>query len=142
MNFNKIISLNTARLAVVLVALLGSQLAKAEVLGLWKTEPGDTGGYLLVEIKPCEDRLCGEIVGAFDKDNVELAEYEHNGKRMIWGMKEDGQNKWRSGKIWAPDRDKTYSSWMQLNGDKLKVSGCVMGGLICRSQSWQRPESG
>jgi len=45
-------------------------------------------------------------------------------------------SKYSSGKIWAPDVDKTYRSKMALNGNTLKVSGCV--GPICRSQNWTR----
>jgi uncharacterized protein (DUF2147 family) len=27
---------------------------------------------------------------------------------------------------------------MELRGDTLVVSGCVLGGLICKSQDWPR----
>ena len=37
---------------------------------------------------------------------------------------------------WAPDRDKVYSSKMELSGSILEVSGCVFG--ICRAQTWTR----
>ena len=41
------------------------------------------------------------------------------------------------GKVWSPDRDKTYNSRLELTGDTLKVSGCVLG--ICRDGgSWSR----
>ena len=51
-------------------------------------------------------------------------------------MAADGGGKYSGGKIWAPDRDKTYRSKMELSGDRLKVSGCV--GPICRGQTWAR----
>ena len=48
----------------------------------------------------------------------------------------DGQYK---GKVYAPDRDKTYSSKLRLTGNTLKVSGCFIG--ICRDGgTWQRVE--
>jgi len=41
------------------------------------------------------------------------------------------------GKVYSPDRGKTCNSRLQLNGDTLKVSGCVLG--ICRDDgTWQR----
>lgn len=43
-----------------------------------------------------------------------------------------------TGMAWAADRDKTYASTMTLSGDTLAVAGCVLGGLICRSQAWTR----
>ena len=109
-----------------------------DVSGLWQTEPGDTGGFLHVAIGPCGDNICGTIRTAFDGDRSVISDYEHQGKQLIWDMAADGANAWKSGKIWAPDRDKTYRSKMALSGDRLKVSGCVAGGLICRSQNWVR----
>ena len=41
-----------------------------------------------------------------------------------------------SGKVYSPDRGKTYKSKLVLSGKTLKVSGCVFG--ICRGQTWQR----
>jgi uncharacterized protein (DUF2147 family) len=41
------------------------------------------------------------------------------------------------GKVWSPDRDKTYSSDMTLSGNSLAVRGCVLG--ICRDGgTWTR----
>ncbi|MEM9794644.1 MAG: DUF2147 domain-containing protein, partial [Pseudomonadota bacterium] len=40
------------------------------------------------------------------------------------------------GQIWAPDDDKTYRSNMALDGDSLKVEGCV--AIFCRGQTWTR----
>lgn len=42
------------------------------------------------------------------------------------------------GQVWAPDRNKTCAAKMTLAGDVLSVSGCVLGGLICRAQGWAR----
>ncbi len=110
--------------------------ADSPVAGLWKTQPGDTGGYLHVQIAPCEDKMCGTIMAAFDKNDAPQLNYAHIGKPIIWDMQTKGETAWSKGKIWAPDRDKTYNSKMSLDGDMLSVSGCVM--FFCRSQQWQR----
>ncbi len=107
------------------------------VEGLWKTQPGDTGTYAHVKIAACGDRICGTIAKAFDSDGKEISS-PNVGKRMIWDMVPRGEGYYSGGKIWAPDRDKTYKSKMQLNGNRLKVSGCVLGGIICRGQTWTR----
>ncbi|MBE1282700.1 MAG: DUF2147 domain-containing protein [Rhodobacteraceae bacterium] len=119
---------------------LGSAgLAMADpAAGTWKTEPGDTGGYLHVSIAPCGSALCGTIKTAFDETGAESPDYEHTGKRMIWDMKSDGGGDYSGGKIWAADSDKTYNSKMSLSGNALTVKGCVAGGLICRGQTWKR----
>jgi uncharacterized protein (DUF2147 family) len=106
--------------------------------GMWKTAPGDTGGYLHVSIGPCGSNICGTIKAAYKKDGSLTSDYEHLGKRLIWDMNVDGDGYYSGGKIWAPDTDKTYKSKMALSGGKLEVKGCVAGGLICRGQDWSR----
>jgi len=115
---------------------LSSAAGAQDLSGIWQTEPGDTGGFLHVTIAPCGDKVCGQINRAFDKDAQVVEGYEHAGKPIIWDMAQDGDGKWSSGKIWAPDRDKTYNSKMELSGADLKVSGCVL--VICRSQIWRK----
>ncbi len=117
---------------------LAGMAAADPVSGTWRTAPGDTGGYLHVNIAPCGSNVCGTIKGAFDKAGVNDGGYEHLGKKMLWDMVADGDGYYSGGKIWAPDSDKTYSSKMQLSGGRLEVKGCVAGGLICRGQDWKR----
>ncbi|WP_299848381.1 DUF2147 domain-containing protein [uncultured Roseovarius sp.] len=106
------------------------------VEGVWKTQPGDTGGYLHVTVSKCGEAICGVIKQAYKEGGAVSEGYEHLGKRMLWDMQAKGEGAYAGGKIWAPDRNKTYKSKMSLNGNTLKVSGCV--AVICRSQSWQR----
>ena len=113
----------------------GSALAADPVVGLYKTQPGDDGAYGHVELYECGAAICGVIRKGFNADGVEVST-PNIGKRMIWDMQSDGGGAYSGGKIWAPDRDKTYSSKMRLSGANLKVSGCVFG--ICRSQVWKR----
>lgn len=119
------------------LGLAGAALAEPAA-GTWRTEPGDTGGYLHVAVAPCGAHVCGTIKTAFDKSGAEVSDYEHKGKKMLWNMEADGGGSYSGGKIWAPDADKTYSSKMSLSGNSLTVKGCVAGGLICRGQTWKR----
>lgn len=121
--------------AATVIATAGAGLADP-VLGVWKTQPGDTGGYLHVTVAKCGDALCGVIQQAYKEGGAVSEGYEHVGKRMLWDMKADGNGDYSGGKIWAPDRNKTYKSKMALNGNSLKVSGCV--AIVCRSQTWSR----
>jgi uncharacterized protein (DUF2147 family) len=86
---------------------------------------------LLVAIAPCDDSLCGTITKVMNSENLSSL-----GKPIIWDMKAKGGGSYSGGKIWAPDTDKTYRSKMALDGDAMKVSGCV--GPICRGQIWTR----
>ena len=121
-------------------ALMMPSLASADVVsGVFQTEPGDTGGFLHVQMGPCGGNpalTCGTILRAYSADGSQNNEYEHLGKPIVWDMEDRGNGNFGNGKIWAPDRDKTYNSKMQLNGGNLTVEGCV--AFICRGQAWQR----
>ena len=116
--------------------LLSAGAAWADpVEGTWKTQPDDNGHYGLVSIKACGAEICGTLGQAFDAKGNRI-DSPNIGKRMIWAMKPQGNGAYSGGKIWAPDRDKTYNSKMTLSGNALKVEGCVLG--ICRGQTWTR----
>ena len=125
---------NLAVLAVSLV-LAAPAHAADPVIGSWKTQPDDNGHFGFVDVEPCGAEICGVIGKAYDGAGKELAS-ENVGKQMIWAMQAEGGGQYKGGKIWAPDRNKTYNSRMALNGDTLKVEGCVLG--ICRGQTWTR----
>lgn len=123
-------------LAALAVALATPALAADPVLGMYKTQPDDNGNFGHVELYECDGgAVCGVIRKAFDGSGSEISS-PNVGKRMIWDMQAQGGGAYGDGKIWAPDRDKTYSSKMELSGSVLKVSGCV--AFICRAQTWQR----
>ena len=133
--------MKTFTLAAAFAAMATTAFAADPVDGLWKTQPGDTGGYLHVSISECGSAICGTIDTAFSADGNENLEYENLGKQLIWDMVPDGGGNYSGGKIWDPERDKTYNSKMTLDGqNKLTVKGCVAGGLVCRGQDWTRIE--
>lgn len=124
-------------LVAAIAALMLSGTARAdEPIGIWKTEAKDDGRYLHVEVAPCADAvatLCGTAVAAFGG-----AKQETVGKRIFWGMARDKTGVWSGGQVWAADEDKTYDGRIEMNGAALEISGCVLGGLICRGQDWTR----
>lgn len=119
-----------------MVLMFGAGGAMAEpLLGTWRTAPDDNGNTGLIEVAPCGQQLCGTLVKSFDGSGKELAS-PNNGKLIISQTVNAGAGSYK-GKVWAPDRDKTYNSRLELSGDTLKVSGCVLG--ICREGgSWRR----
>lgn len=121
--------------AVILVLSAGAALADP-VEGMWRTKADDNGNSGLIQITPCGDAYCGKLVKAFDSAGKEWAS-PNVGKKIVWDMKPEGDGAYGDGKVWSPDRDKTYDAKMQLNGDKLSVSGCVL--MICRDGgTWTR----
>jgi len=87
--------------------------------GNWKTQAGSTAA------------IAGS--GTF---SITLKSGKHAGKN-IGSFKASGANKY-VGTITDPDTDKTYSGKATLSGTSLKMSGCVLGGLICKSQTWHK----
>ncbi|MGB6118232.1 MAG: DUF2147 domain-containing protein, partial [Mesorhizobium sp.] len=57
--------------------------------------------------------------------------------KNIGAMKPSGAGKY-TGTITDPANDKTYKGKASLSGNTLKMSGCIAGGLICRTQNWKR----
>lgn len=119
------------------MAFAATAAAADPVEGTWKTRPDDNGKYGFVQIAPCGDKLCGVLIKAFEANGSE-AKSDNVGKKIVWDMVANGDGTYGGGKVWAPDRDKTYNSKMALSGNTLSVSGCVLGGIICRAQDWTR----
>jgi uncharacterized protein (DUF2147 family) len=126
-----------AKIAAVAATLFLAGAALADpVEGTWRTKTDDNGHFGWVRIVPCGPAFCGTLVKAFDAQGGEITS-PNVGKRIVWDMAAKGDGAYGGGKVWSPDRDKTYSSKMQLSGDSLSVSGCVFG--ICRDGgTWQR----
>lgn len=121
----------------VAMTLAGATASFADpVEGIWKTAANDAGEYLHVKVAACGNQICGTVHEAYSASGTANSGYEHLGKKMIWDMGADGGGAYSGGKIWAPDADKTYKSKMSLNGNTLKVKGCI--SVVCRSQNWTR----
>lgn len=59
------------------------------------------------------------------------------GKTIMCGAKKVGENKWK-GTVLNLDDNKKYSGYVTLDGSSLTLSGCVLGGLICKNDTWSR----
>ena len=106
------------------------------VEGMWQTRKDDNGNFGHVQIKPCGPAFCGTLVKAFDGEGKEI-DSTNVGKRIVWDMVAYADGLYDDGKIYSPDRDKTYNGDMTLAGDNLSVRGCVLG--ICRDGgTWKR----
>jgi uncharacterized protein (DUF2147 family) len=102
--------------------------------GTWQTEP-DEGAFAHMEIAPCGANFCGTIERTF-KDGAEY-QSPNKGKTLVIDMAPEGAGKYK-GKVWRPSNDKIYLGKIALNGDSMRLSGCVAGGLLCSKQTWAR----
>lgn len=99
-------------------------MAADAVFGTWQTSKDDNGNYGHISVAQCGLKICGTLVKSFKSDGSS-GNTENIGKNIVWGMVNEGNGAYGGGKIWAPDRDKTYKSKMKLNGNTLSVEGCV-----------------
>lgn len=126
-----------AGLAALALLVLGGSASAATLDGVWLSQSGETQ----VRIGPCGDASCGVIVWMKqphnDANNPDPAKRDRPlvGSQMISGLKRDGEGRW-SGSLYNFENGKTYTGTLEPQGDKLKLSGCVLGGLLCRSQVW------
>ena len=115
---------------------LGAGMAMAEpLLGTWQTSKDDNGNSGLIVVAPCGDMLCGKLVKSYDETGNET-QSDNIGRNIISETVPVGGGEYKC-KVYSPDRDKTYNSKLELQGDRLRVSGCVM--FICRDGgTWRK----
>lgn len=115
----------------------GAAFAADPLEGYWRTAADDNGHSGLIHVQPCGAKLCGTLVKAFDASGNEM-QSDNIGRKIISETVNKGNGKY-TGKVYSPDRDKTYNSRLNLAGARLSVSGCVLG--ICRDGgAWQKVE--
>lgn len=123
--------MNVVRLSVAMTAFLltTSPGFADDVLGIWLRD----NGRVQVKFETCGDAVCGNIVwlkpGSDSKARV--------GQRLFFDMRPSGANSW-TGKAASPDDGSIYSGKMSVEGSTLITSGCIVGGLICKSANWRR----
>ncbi len=59
------------------------------------------------------------------------------GKTIMCGAKKTGANTW-TGNLLNLDDGQTYSGKVKVNGNSMSLSGCILGGIICKSDNWRR----
>lgn len=123
-------------------AVLLSVLAAAPALanpieGLWRTAPDDHGDVGYIRVAACGQAFCGKLERAENSKGQAITP-DTIGRAIVWDLTQKSGGNYE-GRIYAPDRDKEYMSKLRLSGNSLSVSGCVLGGLICRKGgNWQR----
>jgi uncharacterized protein (DUF2147 family) len=130
--------------------LLSGVAFAAEPTGTWYTE----NNRAQVRIGHCGgNTLCGDIVWLkepndphtgkpkTDTNNSDAAMRSRPliGVRIVLGLTPSTTpEKWR-GQVYNADDGRTYIGYLTMTGaTSLKLQGCVLGGIICKSQNWTR----
>jgi len=126
-----------------LALLLGQATAPTPTpdrsVGIWRN-PKDT---VRVRSRHCGDRMCGTVIWASDKAKADAARGGHPdliGMDLFKDFRRDNKGLWH-GRVFVPDINKTFTGTITvLNPNTIKGTGCLVGGVFCKSQVWTRVE--
>nr|WP_111298780.1 DUF2147 domain-containing protein [Paracoccus saliphilus] len=120
---------------IILAAVLGLAAGAAAadpIEGVWQTQP-DEGSFAHVTVAPCGGAYCGTITRTF-KDQAEYKS-PNLGRQIVIDMAPQGDGNYR-GQVWRPSNNKVYAGKASVSDQQMSLSGCVAGGLVCKSQTW------
>lgn len=106
-------------------------------IGLWQNPKGT----ILVRTHSCGPLLCGDIVWAGLKaitDARDAGVTTLVGTELLSNYRASGKGRW-TGQVYVPDQGRRFASTIELKTpNSLRISGCILGGLICKHQEWAR----
>ena len=119
-----------------LLALTAAQPApRAPIEGQWKNPIGSA----VIAIGPCGGAFCGKVVWASARGQREASTSTSHvvGTVVLTGLKPT-RDRW-TGTLFIPDDNVHVAARLQLLGSRqLKLTGCALAGLFCRTQVWSR----
>ena len=114
-----------SRILLAACVLAGASFIKAAsaaepIEGTWKR----TSGTLIKYSAAGGNKFCGKVLNG---------EYQN---QSIGCMTGSGNN--YTGQVIKLDEGKTYTGKATVSGNTLKLAGCVLGGLVCKSENLKR----
>jgi uncharacterized protein (DUF2147 family) len=134
--------------AIALTLILIAPSRAADPLGTWLT--GDKKGK--IRIVSCGAAICGNLIWLAEPIDPEthLPKVDKNnsnaslktrpllGIPIVLNMAPAGGDKWE-GQVYNAEDGGTYTGSFTMSGaNAAELKGCVMGGLICKGQTWTR----
>lgn len=116
-------------------ALAAQPRAAAPIEGYWKNPIGSA----IIAIAPCGKALCGKVVWASARGQQEVAKHTSNvvGTTVLTNVK-PARGHW-AGSLYIPDDNIHVSARLEpIGAGQLKLTGCGLLGLVCRTQVWTR----
>ena len=98
------------------IAFTGTAIAAEPIVGTWKRSNGT-----LIRYAASGGQFCGTVL---------TGEYKN---QSIGCMKGSGAS--YQGEVKKLDEGRTYKGKASVSGNSLSLAGCVLGGLICKSES-------
>ena len=127
-------------MTLLLSALLVLQAPSSDdVQGHWR----NPSGTVVIRIAPCGTAYCGSVQWASEKAKADAREAGTEtliGRKLLSGFIPSGTRKWR-GRLFIPDLNHRSKAEIRLlAADQLKVTGCTIGRILCKSQLWTRTD--
>ena len=127
--------------ALAVATLVATPALAGDPTGTWIRSAGTSK----IRIDNCGSALCGTVVWEKSprKDiyNPDASKRDRpvTGVRVLLGMKPSGTPEQWKGEVYNAEDGKTYTGYITLqDANSLKLQGCVLGGLICKSDTWSR----
>jgi uncharacterized protein (DUF2147 family) len=124
--------------ALMALAVVAAGLPPAPpVVGVWHNPKNSVA----VKTGACGDKLCGWVVRANDQAQADARDGgtpKLIGTALLREYRPSGRRKW-SGQIYVPDMGRTFGSTITLvDSNTIDVKGCLIGGFLCKTQTWRR----
>lgn len=105
--------------------------------GLWLNPKGSVA----VQTAACGPALCGRVVWASAEAKADARDSGVSnllGTELLQDYRASGGGVWK-GTVFVPDMGRRFTSEIDaVSANAIKVKGCILGGLVCRSQVWTR----
>jgi uncharacterized protein (DUF2147 family) len=119
----------------------GAAASAADATGEWARPTGSSK----IRISPCGSALCGKLIWLKnprnDTENPDPTKRSRPllGVQIVQSMKPTGKADQWKGRVYNAEDGKTYTGYIEMpSNNKLKLQGCVLGGLICKGETWTR----
>ncbi len=133
--------LTAALCAAAIISMNSAASLAADAKGDWVRPNGASK----IRIVSCGNALCGELIWLKtprnDTANPDASKRSRPliGVQIVQSMTPTTKANQRKGKDYNAEDGKTYTGFIELtSANKLKLEGCVMGGLICKGETWSR----
>lgn len=118
-------------------AFAGTADAQTQPTGVWRNPKNSVH----VRIQPCGRDMCGTVVWASPRAQQRARQAGTPnlvGAQLFRQLQREGGSSW-AGRVFVPDLRRTVPGRLRVRGpNAVEASGCVAGGLVCRTQTWTR----
>ena len=122
--------------AIFLLGAAAPQPARG-LLGEWR----NTNNNVHLRLQPCGAAVCGKVTWAAALQRADARKgsgKELVGSMLLHDLRQGRDGTWR-GKVFIPDINTNASGTVtQLSDVLIRVSGCTLLGLVCKTQHWHR----